>query len=101
MNNKSQNIDRKVEEIEGRARNLSGWQLQLVAIIAFSWSLFQLWYASPLPYIVGFGIANRSDVISVNEISHGAVIGSAIIKEMKKNSDPVAFIKNYIEKLNS
>ena len=56
---------------------------------------------SVCPYIVGFGIANRSDVISVNEISHGAVIGSAIIKEMKRISDPVVFIKNYIEKLNS
>ena len=56
MKNKNQDLDRKVGEIEGRARILSGWQLKLVAIIAFSWSLFQLWYASPLPYIVGFGV---------------------------------------------
>ena len=55
MNNK-ENLDKKVEEIEGRAKILSGWQLKLVATIAFLWSLFQLWYASPLPYIVGFGV---------------------------------------------
>ena len=55
MNN-AENISQKVEETEGRARTLTGWQLKLVAIIAFSWSLFQLWYASPLPYIVGFGV---------------------------------------------
>jgi len=48
--------DKIVEETEGRARILSGWQLKFVASIAFLWSLFQLWYASPLPFIVGFGV---------------------------------------------
>ena len=56
MSNNSKEIERKVGEIEGRARILTGWQLKFVAVIAFSWSLFQLWYASPLPYIVGFGV---------------------------------------------
>jgi len=51
--NKADNI---AEETEGRARILSGWQLKLVACVAFTWSLFQLWYASPLPFIVGFGV---------------------------------------------
>ena len=49
-------VDRQVEEIEGRARILSGLQLKFVAIIAFTWSLFQLWYASPLPFFFGFGV---------------------------------------------
>ena len=48
--------DKIVEETEGRARVLSGWQLKFVASIAFLWSLFQLWYASPLPFIFGFGV---------------------------------------------
>ena len=56
MNIGSKEIDRKVDETEGRARVLTGWQLQLVALVAFIWSLFQLWYASPLPFIVGFGV---------------------------------------------
>ena len=51
--NKTDNI---VDESEGRARILFGWQLKLVAIVAFIWSLFQLWYASPLPFMVGFGV---------------------------------------------
>ena len=51
--NKTDNI---VEETEGRARILFGWQLKLVAFVAFIWSLFQLWYASPLPFMVGFGV---------------------------------------------
>ena len=53
---KIQKIDHIVEETEGRARILDGWQLKLVASIAFLWSVFQLWYASPLPFMVGFGV---------------------------------------------
>ena len=53
---KIQKVDHIVEETEGRARILDGWQLKLVASIAFLWSVFQLWYASPLPFMVGFGV---------------------------------------------
>ena len=53
---KTINKDHIVEETEGRARTLFGWQLKLVACVAFIWSLFQLWYASPLPFMVGFGV---------------------------------------------
>ena len=31
------------------------WNLKLAAGVAISWSLFQLWYASPLPFILDFG----------------------------------------------
>ena len=40
-----------MDEIEGRARSLDGWQLGFTALVAFMWSLFQLWHASPLPYV--------------------------------------------------
>ena len=51
---KTDRTDKISDETEGRARILFGWQLKFVAIIAFLWSLFQLWYASPLPFMVGF-----------------------------------------------
>ena len=51
--------------------------------------------------IVGFGISDQQDVIFINEIAHGAVVGSAIIREMEKSSDPTVCVKKYIEKLNS
>ena len=53
---KTKEVDNIVDETEGRARILFGWQLKLVAVVAFLWSLFQLWYASPLPFILGFGV---------------------------------------------
>ena len=54
IDSKSVNLD-KFDENSGTKRNLQGWNLKLVAIVAISWSLFQLWYASPLPYILNFG----------------------------------------------
>ena len=54
---------------------------------------------SDCPFIVGFGIKDREDVIEINKIAHGAVVGSAIIHEMQNSNNPVEVIKNYIEKL--
>ena len=36
--------------------NLTGLHLKVVAAIAIIWSLFQLWYASPFPFIFNFGM---------------------------------------------
>ena len=48
-----------VEEFDEESsfkKNLKSWNLKLIALIAILWSLFQLWYASPLPFILDFGI---------------------------------------------
>jgi len=50
------NLSKKFDEIESKTRSLSGLHLKTIAFIAFSWSLFQLWYASPFPFMVGFGV---------------------------------------------
>ena len=54
---------------------------------------------SDCPFIVGFGIERRDDVIAINEMAHGAVIGSAIIKEISKSDDPILAVEKYIENL--
>ena len=52
---KKTNFFEKFDEEGGSKRKLKNWNLKLVAIIAIAWSLFQLWYASPLPFILDFG----------------------------------------------
>ena len=54
-NNKQLDYLEKFDEDVGSKRNLHGWNLKLAAGIAIAWSLFQLWYASPLPFILDFG----------------------------------------------
>ncbi len=43
------------DEDGGSKRILVGWNLKFVALVAISWTLFQLWYASPFPFIFNFG----------------------------------------------
>ena len=45
----------KHDEDGGSKRILTNWNLKLVGSLAVFWSLFQLWYASPLPFILDFG----------------------------------------------
>jgi len=49
-------IESKVSEELSPTRNLSGLHLKIVAAIAIIWSLFQLWYASPFPFIFNIGM---------------------------------------------
>ena len=36
----------KFDEENSAKKHLHGWNLKLVALVAISWSLFQLWYLS-------------------------------------------------------
>ena len=59
MNKEKIQLDNNLENIDDEGsvkRNLKGFNLKLVASIAICWTLFQLWYASPLPFIFNFGI---------------------------------------------
>tara|TARA_B100000700_G_scaffold111772_1_gene125798 strand:+ start:209 stop:2551 length:2343 start_codon:yes stop_codon:yes gene_type:complete len=55
-NGKESFIDKKIQEDLSPTRNLSGLHLKIVASIAIIWSLFQLWYASPFPFMFGIGL---------------------------------------------
>ena len=52
----SKNIESKIKEDLSPTRNLTGLHLKIVAAIAIIWSLFQLWYASPFPFMFNFGM---------------------------------------------
>ena len=38
----------------------------LIAGTALVWSLFQLWFASPIPFMVGFGVFNDTEARSIH-----------------------------------
>tara|TARA_B100001093_G_scaffold412504_1_gene402179 strand:+ start:51 stop:2387 length:2337 start_codon:yes stop_codon:yes gene_type:complete len=57
MRQKIQNrIKDKIQEDISPTRNLSGIHLKIVFSIAILWTLFQLWYASPFPFWLNFGM---------------------------------------------
>ena len=49
-------IKSKIHEDLSPIRNLTGLHLKIVVALAIIWSLFQLWYASPFPFIFNIGM---------------------------------------------
>lgn len=68
--NISDSVDtKKVSEVlqsETGGRALAGPAATLLFVVPVCWSLFQLWIASPLPYIFDFGILNSTESRSIH-----------------------------------
>jgi len=55
-----------VAESDSGARVPSGIPAKVIWLTALAWSLFQLWYASPLPFILGVGLLNSTEARSIH-----------------------------------
>ena len=53
-----EDIQKKIEEVEYTGRRAGPTLAMVLSIIAACWSLFQLWIASPLPFMFGWGVFN-------------------------------------------
>ena len=62
----SAELEQLVAEADTGGRKPSGIAAKVIAAVAISWSLFQLWYASPLPFVFGFGILNDTEARSIH-----------------------------------
>jgi len=54
---------------------------------------------SVTPFVVGFGISTREDVVWFNKYSDGAVVGSAIIKKINGRINSMEITKELILEL--
>ena len=77
LHSKNPELNEKLEEmvatVDTGARNLQSWSGWILASVCLGWSLFQLWIASPFPYIF-------SDLIPLLNSTHtrSAHLGFAI-----------------------
>ncbi|MET0027562.1 MAG: TRAP transporter fused permease subunit [Candidatus Thiodiazotropha sp.] len=55
-----------VEAVEYGGRRPTGLTRQFLLGTALCWSLFQLWVASPLPFALGVGVFNNTEVRSIH-----------------------------------
>ncbi|HJR22110.1 MAG TPA: TRAP transporter permease [Dongiaceae bacterium] len=60
------NLEQLVAEADTGGRNIKGPAGTLLLCTAVAWSLFQLWYASPLPFVFGFGIVNDTEARAIH-----------------------------------
>lgn len=58
--------DEIVAESETGPRTPSGWSGKVLLGVSLAWSLFQIWYASPLPFILRFGVLNDTQARSIH-----------------------------------
>ncbi|WP_028865588.1 TRAP transporter permease [Psychromonas aquimarina] len=56
----STQLQEMAANVDSGARQPEGISGRFISIVALTWALFQLWYASPLPFTLNFGIINDS-----------------------------------------
>jgi TRAP transporter 4TM/12TM fusion protein len=62
----TQELDQLVKEADLGGREPAGAIGMGLAVVAGLWSLFQVWYASPLPFAFGFGILNDTEARAIH-----------------------------------
>ena len=63
----SEDVHEMIAEADTGARNPKGAiPKRVLFFVPLAWTLFQLWYASPLPYIVNFFVLNSTEARSIH-----------------------------------
>jgi TRAP transporter 4TM/12TM fusion protein len=62
----TEDLQQLVADADSGGRSVAGATGILIAGVAFAWSLFQLWYASPLPFALGWGVLNDTEARSLH-----------------------------------
>ncbi len=62
----SPDVQEMVAQSDTGARTPSGIPGRILWFVPLCWSLFQLWYASPLPFIFDFGVLNDTQARSIH-----------------------------------
>ncbi|NOH80925.1 TRAP transporter permease [Vibrio sp. RE86] len=65
-NTPSQDVQEMVAQSDTGARAPSGLPGRILWFVPLCWSLFQLWYASPLPFIFDFAVLNDTEARSIH-----------------------------------
>jgi TRAP transporter 4TM/12TM fusion protein len=59
-------LEQLVAEADTGGRKPTGVAAQIVLWVAIAWSLFQLWYASPLPFVFGIFVFNDTEARAIH-----------------------------------
>jgi TRAP transporter 4TM/12TM fusion protein len=55
-----------IAESDTGARAPTGIPAKVLWVVPLAWAIFQLWYASPMPYVIGAGVLNSTEVRSIH-----------------------------------
>ncbi len=73
-----------VAEVDTGGRKPVGIAAGVVVALALAWSLFQLWYASPLPFTFGFGVFNDTEARAIH-LAFAVFLGFLVYPAFKRS----------------
>jgi len=59
-------LQKMIAEADTGGRKPGGIPAKVLWVVPLLWSIFQLWYASPMPYILGVAVLNSTEVRSIH-----------------------------------
>jgi TRAP transporter 4TM/12TM fusion protein len=77
-------LETMVAEADTGGRKPTGFAKQFLMAVALGWALFQLWYASPLPYMFNIGVFNDSQA-RVIHLSFAFVLAFSTFPALKSS----------------
>ncbi len=69
-------------------RAAAGFAGKLVFALALAWSLFQLWYASPLPFVLAWGVLNDTEARSLH-LGIALLLGFLCFPMLRRQSEHI------------
>lgn len=81
-------IEQLVKEADLGGREPIGKVGAFLSLVAAAWSLFQVWYASPLPFVVGYGIFNDTEARAMH-LAFAVFLAFAAFPAFKSSSRTV------------
>jgi len=84
----SDELQQLVKEADLGGREPAGTVGLILALIAGGWSLFQVWYASPLPFVVKFGVFNDTEARAIH-LAFAVFLAFAAFPAFKSSSRKV------------
>jgi len=81
----SPELQQLVAESDTGGRKVAGVAGQFIFCVAVGWSLFQLWYASPLPFTLGWGVLNDTEARSLH-LGVALLLGFLCFPALKRSS---------------
>ena len=84
-----------VKEADLGAREPAGKVGAILALVAASWSIFQVWYASPLPFIFGIGIFNDTEARAIH-LTFAVFLAFVAFPAFKRSSRTVVPVSDWL-----
>jgi len=73
-----------VAEVDTGGRKPVGIAAGVIVALALAWSLFQFWYASPLPFTFGFGVFNDTEARAIH-LAFAVFLGFLVYPAFKRS----------------